>query len=683
MKQRMTRRYHHLSLTIAAVVLAGAALLFPLPANDPSTANEPLDQMKTGAIAGGPILVEPRGSQAFRSALAVLSAGDASSAYSLAATLPSVVERQAIQWAAIYNHRGKIDYRAIQKFAVEAPDFAATSLYQTRLEQSLLEAAASPLDIIAALGNSKPITVDGQIMLATAYLDAGQRSTAEKLIQSIWIDNFLTEDQEVTIMHGLGSLLTSETHWQRAMHLMMHDRARASERLMEFLTPAQQSLVTARAAVSRKADNAKALLDAVPVELQANPVFIFSRAQRARQFELWQSAIDWLTKAPQASADADEWWYERRALMRRLLDVGNAQLAYLAAEGYQNGSAARMVDAQFHAGWIALSFLNEPAMAAQHFTEMAKYATLPDTIAQANYWLGRAEDEAGHAAAAKLAHERAAPHGTTYYGQLARAELGLPSVNMRPLPFWADSEAVFDTQKPVQAIRLLAANGQTALARLLLREFGTTRQKPAELVLAAKLAQEIGAQQIAVAIANAAALKGIPLDPYNFPELAASADYALPADRAAVFAVIRQESMFQVDAVSPVGARGLMQLMPGTAQDVAKMVGEDYSPARLVTDAEYNLLLGSTYLAKQLSRYNGSLVLAAAAYNAGPGNADKWIKAYGDPRADNVDPVLWVELIPFQETRTYVKRVLGNYLVYRERLGHKPLTLHQALRSIG
>src|SRR5690606_2652548 len=177
-------------------------------------------------------------------------------------------------------------------------------------------------------------------------------------------------------------------HWQRAMHLMMHDRARASERLMEFLTPAQQSLVTARAAVSRKADDAKALLDAVPVELQANPVFIFSRAQRARQFELWQSAIDWLAKAPQAPADADQWWYERRALMRSLLDAGDAQLAYLAAEGYQNGSPARMVDAQFHAGWIALSFLNEPAGAARHFTEMARYATLPDTIAQANYWLG-------------------------------------------------------------------------------------------------------------------------------------------------------------------------------------------------------------------------------------------------------------------------------------------------------
>jgi soluble lytic murein transglycosylase len=140
--------------------------------------------------------------------------------------------------------------------------------------------------------------------------------------------------------------------------------------------------------------------------------------------------------------------------------------------------------------------------------------------------------------------------------------------------------------------------------------------------------------------------------------------------------------MFQVDAVSPAGARGLMQLMPGTAKEVAGKVGVDYSPNRLVTDPAYNALLGSTYLNTQLQRYGGSLVLAAAAYNAGPGNANRWINAYGDPRADNVDPVVWVELIPFQETRKYVQRVLGNYLVYRERLGNGGGTLVQALRTI-
>jgi soluble lytic murein transglycosylase len=149
-----------------------------------------------------------------------------------------------------------------------------------------------------------------------------------------------------------------------------------------------------------------------------------------------------------------------------------------------------------------------------------------------------------------------------------------------------------------------------------------------------------------------------------------------------VLAVVRQESMFQVDAVSPVGARGLMQLMPGTAKETAGKVGVDYSPERLVRDPAYNALLGSTYLEAQLKRYDGSLLLTAAAYNAGPGNANKWIKAFGDPRADNVDPVLWVELIPFPETRKYVQRVMGNYLVYRERLGHDAISARQALRSI-
>ena len=140
--------------------------------------------------------------------------------------------------------------------------------------------------------------------------------------------------------------------------------------------------------------------------------------------------------------------------------------------------------------------------------------------------------------------------------------------------------------------------------------------------------------------------------------------------------------MFQLDAISASGARGLMQLMPGTAKEVAGKVGVDYSASRLISDAAYNALLGSTYLGTQLERYDGSLVLAAAAYNAGPGNANKWIAAYGDPRAENVDPVIWVELIPFQETRKYVQRVLGNYLVYRERLGDGGLTLQEALRTI-
>ncbi|MET3925796.1 lytic transglycosylase domain-containing protein [Devosia sp. 2618] len=647
-------------------------------------ANETIDPTTTSALPPAAAVIDDfeRGSPQFRAALIELRQGDPAVAFAMAGKLTSDVERRTIQWAAINFNAGKVGYWAIEAFAVDAPDFAAASLYRTRVEQSLTANDAPQSDVMAALGARAPSTVDGQISLAAAYLAKGDKDKATTLARSLWVDNFLTEEQETRVLAQLGSLLDRPTHWARAVYLMMHDRARASERLTAFLSPAQQSLVTARAAVSRNDSDAKALLDKVDPSMRANPVYIFSRAQRARQFELWQSAADWLAKAPADLPDSAEWWYERRALMRKLLDLGQPKLAYEVAAGYQNGPEGRMVDAQFHAGWIAISFLHDPASAKKHFTEMAVHSTLPDTVSQSNYWLARANAQLGDTEGAEAALRIAARYRTVYYGQLARTELGETGIGIRPLPDVAPNAIRFNSNQVVRAIRLLAANGQSALAVPLLRNFGTGLTSDTDLALAAKLAQEIGAYHLAIAIATTADQRGTPLDILNFPQADLPPDLTLPVERAAVYAITRQESMFQLDAVSPAGARGLMQLMPGTAQDVARKVGVEYSPNKLVTDASYNALLGSTYLGAQLDRYNGSLVLAAAAYNAGPGNADKWIRAYGDPREDNVDPVIWVELIPFQETRTYVKRVLGNYLVYRERLGDSPLPLQQALRTI-
>jgi soluble lytic murein transglycosylase len=664
---------------IAAVL--GLASLAPLPH---AMANETIDRVTTGSIPAGSAAPagETRGSAAFRAALDTLLEGDARAAYVLAEALGNDVERRTIQWAAIYLHAGEIDYRSIAAFAAEAPDFAATSLMRTRIEQSLGKAEATPDETITTLAGATPNTVDGQILLAGAHLAQGDTDRATSMARSIWTEHFLTEEQEDTVRERFGELLDREAHWARAMHLMMHDRARGSERLLPHLSEAQQSLVVARAAVSRNDADAKARLDAVHPSMQANPVFIFSRAQRARQFELWESAVDWLDKAPETVPDAAEWWYERRALIRRLLDAGEPALAYRAAAGYTKGPDGRLVEAHFHAGWIALSFLDDAAAARAQFVEMTKHSTLPDSITQANYWLARAHRALGDAEAAQAALETAARYGTVYYGQLARAELGNDGVDIRPLPDTTASATLFKARPVVRAVRLLVGNGQTKLALPLLRHFGLGLSDGGDLLLAAQLAQEIGAPQLAIAIANVADQRGTPLDSFSFPQAGLPADTRLAADRAAVYAVVRQESMFQIDAVSSAGARGLMQLMPGTAKEVARAVGVDYSPSRLVSDAAYNALLGSTYLSTQLNRYDGSLVLAAAAYNAGPGNANKWIRAYGDPRADNVDPVIWVELIPFQETRLYVKRVLGNYLVYRAHLGKDGVSLQQALRSI-
>jgi soluble lytic murein transglycosylase len=654
---------------------ASAAEPAPLPA---VIASAPLKSVVQEEVAPKAI----RGSAEFLEALEALNKGDVAGALGQAEDLDSAVERRTVQWAAIYFNAGKVSFDDIKSFMAEAPEFADDDVFPTRLEQSLTGSGLSAEEILANLDGQEPTTVEGQIMLAKAYLAEGKKDEAQQLARRIWAENFLTRGQEKRVLDTFGSLLNRDAHWERAMHLMMHDRAKGSERLLPFLTKAQASLVKARAAVSRNAKDAKTQLDNVDPSMRSNPVFIYSRVQRAQQFELWESAAEWLSKAPEEVPDAAEWWYERRTLIRKLMDLGQHRLAFEVADGYRNGPEARMVDAHFHAGWIALAFLDDAEAAKQHFADMTKFTTLPDSISQANYWLGRANSELGDKEGAKAAFEAAAKFSTVYYGQLALAELGHDGVDIRPLPDARDSTALFENNPVLQAVRLLANSGEKSMGTTLLRQHGNGLEHGGEFLLASKLAAELKAPQLSISIAGAADAKGVPLDTLAFPHDALPASARLAADRAAVFAIARQESMFQIDAESHVGARGLMQLMPGTAKEVAAAVGVDYSPSRLVSDASYNALLGSTYLGKQLDRYDGSLVLAAAAYNAGPGNANKWIRAYGDPRAGNVDPVTWVERIPFQETRTYVKRVLGNYLVYRAQLGHSQMSLKQALRTI-
>ena len=251
------------------------------------------------------------------------------------------------------------------------------------------------------------------------------------------------------------------------------------------------------------------------------------------------------------------------------------------------------------------------------------------------------------------------------------------------MPKWQDDEAAFNARPVVKAINLLMAANAPDLAAALLRHLAQSSLKSGgEFVLAARLAQKVDAHHLAIAIADIADKRGVPLDLFSFPKDGLPTTKLADVDMAAIYAITRTESRFQVDAVSSSGAKGLMQLMPATAKETAEKIGVTYSPSKLTSDPAYNALLGSSYLARQLDAYNGSLLLAAAAYNAGGGNANKWITAFGDPRAANVDPVVWVELIPFQETRKYVQRVLGNYLIYRARLGGAAISPIAALHSI-
>jgi len=670
---------------LATALIVATSLSFPVAV----PATDGIDEIITGSIdplpaaAAKPAPAAAAATDAFQNALALIGQQKFTDAYEAARSFPSDVERRTIQWAAIYYGNGAIPYDAVQRFAADAPDFASPGVFKTRIEQALTKSDAPGDIVIKTLAGAMPNTLDAQIALAEAYMAAGNKSHATAIARDIWINDFLNPDTEKQVLGALGSLFTAKDHWARAEHLMMNDRATAVERLIPYMTPGQKSLAVARNAVSRNDKNAKALLDTVDPAYRTNPIYYFSRAERARQFELWDDAIAYLNKGQKNDPDAALWWYERQTLVRQLLAAGDAKRAYRAAADYTSGPEGRLVEARFHAGWIALSFLNDPKAAVKHFEAMAKLSTLPDSVTQANYWLGRAKAAAGDPKGAKAAYEIAAGYGTIYYGLLARDALGLKPVELRAMPAWQDDEATFEGRQVVQAINLLAADGKNDMAGVLLRNLAQSQLKSGgELVLAARLAQKIDAHHLAISIADIADKRGVPLDLFSFPEDGLPTTKLADIDMAAIYAITRTESRFQVDAVSSSGAKGLMQLMPATAKETAKKIGVTYSASKLTSDAAYNAQLGSSYLAAQLTHYDGSLLLAAAAYNAGAGNANKWIAAYGDPRAKNVDPVVWVELIPFQETRKYVQRVLGNYLVYRARLGGSEISPAAALHSI-
>jgi len=646
-------------------------------------AAQQIDPTVTGSIGTSPVSnVAPKGSQRFQNALAALKQKDYSNAYAAAKGLSSNVERRTIQWAAMYFGNGAVDHNSISRFQTDAPHFATAKTFKKGIEASLVKNLQSKDTVISLLGGNMPYGLKAQIALADAYVADGQVERAGRIIKSVWVDNFLTRDQESYIIGKYSSSLTRGDHWARAVRLMMHDRANGTERILNNLSPAQRSLVVARNAVSRKSGNAKSLLAKVDPALRNHPIFYFASAQRLSDGGAITAAVKELNKATGELPQSHLWWYERRTLTRKLLAYGKTQTAYSASAGYTSGPEGRIVDANFHAGWIALSFLNKPEVALSHFQRMASKSTLGTSVSKANYWLGRAYTSLGDGPSATSHFEKAARHSQHYYGQLALVRLGVTTMSLRPLPAWQQSEPLFNQREIVQAIKLFKENKTYDLARPLLRRLIYQVKAAGEMLLTARLAQDAQAHDLAILMSNVANSRGVGLDLFAFPKDGLPRTKLASVDNAAIYAIARQESKFRASAVSHAGARGLMQLMPGTAKETAGKLGISYSKSRLITDPAYNALLGSTYLKAQLKRYDGSLVLAAAAYNAGGGNVNKWIKQYGDPRESNVDPVVWIELIPFTETRGYVQKVLANYQIYKLRLGDSKLQMAKYLRRI-
>jgi soluble lytic murein transglycosylase len=624
---------------------------------------------KPAALADAPKL-SPDDAAAFAEAAGAYRRGQFALGDAAAARVGDPIARVGLDWMAL---RVNATPARLDAFAAAHPEWPAGEWMRSVREGWLYSGKPAPAETLAAFAGSAPVTVAGRIAMARALLASGKSEEAQATVRALWRDGDLDGVQELAVTREFGAMLTREDHRARADRLLYLERGSAAWRAAALAGPDVMALATARIEAARGPLAARTAA-AVPPALRSDPGFVFAHVQDARRSGRLEEAESWLQLAPKEPAklvDPDKWWSERRMIARSLIDRGQYDKAYAVAAGAVARSSPARVDAAFHAGWIALRFLKDPALAAPHFAAAVAAAETPISIARALYWRGRAAEAQGLDADARGFYAKAAAYPVAYYGQLAARKLGgVENIALRnqPAPATGDSRAEAtrvvelylsqDLEDYVAPIAYSAAKTWTDAAQLAaLSEVLRAKASAATNVIFGKLALERGFALDATAFPTF----GLP----SYDPLAGSAGLAQ------VMAVARQESEFLVRAASGAGAKGLMQILPGTAADTARKAGVPYDYGRLIGDPAYNMQLGAAYLGQLVAAEGGSIEMALAAYNAGAGRVAQWVNAYGDPR-NGADLVDWVERIPFDETRDYVERVMENYAVYQARLAEAP-----------
>ncbi|MDZ5696234.1 lytic transglycosylase domain-containing protein [Chelativorans sp. M5D2P16] len=579
------------------------------------------------------------------------------------------LDRHIMAWAIALSGSAAVGSAEIAKTTHMLAGWPGMARLRANSERALYREKPPPGDVLAAFSEADPTTFEGTVALARAHVARGEVEAARDLLSPFWRTEKLEARNESTFLKEFGHLLPASVHRHRMERMLYEDRVRSAERVAGLAGGA--ALTKAWAAVIRNESDAGKLLDAVP-EDQRSAGYLFAKARFLRRSGKFQEAAEAMLSAPEdpeTLIDPDEWWFERRVLSRELLDVGEPETAYRIAASHAGGSPVSRADAAFHAGWYALRGLDDPARAAAHFADIAEVAEGPISRARAFYWLGRAA-EAGGPGEAGDHYERAAAHGTAFYGQLAAAKLGSRTIATDQSEPSFRERARFASREAVQAIRRLEQAGHEWRAHILYRDLAEALPSTGELTLLAAMAERRGNHYMALRVGKIAAARGLEIGTLAHPVGAIPATATISAaGKALAYAIARQESEFNVGAVSGAGARGLLQLMPATAREMAKKSGLPYSAPRLTSDAAYNATLGAAYLGEQLARFDGSYILTFIGYNAGPSRARQWVARYGDPRDRPIEEVVdWIERIPFTETRHYVQRVMENYQFYKMRL---------------
>ncbi len=615
-------------------------------------------------------------------ALSAVRAGDWPRAARLANTQGPVAV-DIIEWMRLRNGDGS--YAEVRSFLDRRSDWPGEAFLRKRAEPVVITQPDN--DILAFFTEMPPQTPRGVFTNAAALKRAGQDGEAEADIVLAWRTMAMNPTTQAMYLAAHAALIKphhtarlDEMLWQRN-----HDEAR---QMFDLVDKDQVALAKARIALQRRADSATRFVAALPDALADNSGLAHARFEwRIRSNRVNDAKTLLLARSTSAEAlgNPAAWGNRRRALARGEMRSGDPERAYKMAAQHFLTSGSDYADLEWLSGYIALRFLKDPQAAYQHFLNHGNAVASPISLGRAGYWQGRALEDMNDPEAAAVAYASGAKYQTSFYGLLAAERASLPFdatlTGETPPVDWHDSPLTADPL--FQAGLLLQAAGELTLAERFWTHL-TEQLVPEDIALLGQAAIDLDQPHLAVMIGKRAARHGLTIAaPYYALHPLAKRD--LPIAPEMSLAIARRESEFDPVVQSGAGARGLMQLMPATAREVAAGLGVSalHTTDRLTSDPEYNAVLGSQYLSRMAGQFGGNVVMMSAAYNAGPSRPIRWMDTYGDPRRGDIDIVDWVEMVPFRETQNYIMRVTESLPVYRARLGKDPLPIPFSQELIG
>lgn len=599
--------------------------------------------------------------------------------------VPSMSAQQALaEWQAL-RADPRPSFDRVAGFLMANPDWPNENELKRKAEDALSPSGIVPAHAVDYFARFAPTNAAGHLRHALALQATGRNGDADAAARRAWTSGTLTAEDESALLTRFPGALSQADHDARMDRLLWSNATTAATRQIAFVSPARSPEFSARLAM-RSRSTAAALraseAEAIdPTLTTTNAGYIADKAGwliaggRTSEARALLAAPRVLGAPP---ADPEKWLDLLVAQARAARSAGQSQIAYDIARQVDGllPAGARVVDQPLgvrdeytNLVWLAattaLNDLGRPREAAGLYALYSTGGRSPQVWARGLYWAGRAATEARDPELAQDYFTRASRNYDQFHGQLALERLGQP----QPRPAGTernvgdDERSAFEQRTVVAAARLLGQQGDWRTQSLFLRAIANAATSDSDHALAIQLAGEIGRADLSVMVGRSARTNGLTdYVPAAFPTLAVPAGHE--DNWTFIHAITRQESQFDRAAQSPVGARGMMQLMPATAQQTARQEGLSYDLGQLTADPSYNIMLGSAFFRRMVAYYGGSYPLAVAAYNAGPGNVNRWLRNNGDPRTGAIDILDWIEAIPFSETRGYVQRVLENAVVY-------------------